>query len=416
MAPAPGRPRLPQPPADPSSDAAALLRRLGFAVLMIGVPVAALLARRGTVLMVPIGVSLLAIATLIDGRHRSLRQVAGRLIASPTSVACVLGFVWIIVSTLWTPVPGQVFERGFSLAGTVAAALVGYAALPDRMRSANLYLLPVGVGIAAILALVVTTFWPGGPADLDDEGRSLERGLTVLILFVWPALAWLRSRERDIEALTLGILVATASVVIGAHTPLPIALVIGAIAYALASLWPAATAGAVAAIMAVLVLATPLIWWPASLLQPVLNRLDLVADGLPAWHAIVASDPVRLLTGHGFDAFRYGRITGLVPIGTPGSALFQIWYELGLVGALAALAVLWSGPRSAVTSYATLSPGVTGAYATAFTLAALGLGAGQMWLLTAFSALILVFVATERGQYRTERPRAMVFRAARGSA
>jgi hypothetical protein len=405
--------RAPHRPADPSTDAAALLRRLGFAVLMIGVPNAALLARRGTVLMVPIGVSLLALASLLDGGHRPFRVLFTRLAASSGSVALVLGLLWIAVSLLWTPPGGQAVERSLSLGGTLAALAIGYLALPDRMRSANLYLLPVGVAIAAVLALVLSAGWGGGRSDLDDDGGSLERGLTVLVLFAWPAIAWLRSRERDLEALTLAVLVATASVVIGARTPLPIALGIGAIVFALASLWPSGTATGLAFVMALLMATAPFAWLPLSSLAAASGPSAPLIDGLNAWRAVVTSDPLRLLTGHGFGTFQYGRITGLVPPGTPGSAPFQIWYDLGVVGALAAVAVLWSAPRAAVTSYAALSSGVAGAFGAGFALALFGFGGGQMWLLTALGGLVLTFVASERGQFRTERPRALVFRTAR---
>jgi hypothetical protein len=402
--------RAPLPVADPSVDAAALLRRLGLVVLMIGVPVAGMVARRGIVLLVPIGISLLILAALLDGKGRRLRDVLDAMASSSGSVALILGLVWAGLSLLWVPDVPQAGERYLSMVSTLGVAWLGYLALPDRMRSANLYLLPVGVALASLGALVFTLGWGSGSADFDDDGQSLGRGLTVTILFVWPAIAARRSRERDLEAFGLGVLVATACAVIGGRTPLPIALAIGAVVYAAASVAPRVTAVAAGFVMSAALLLVPVAVFLLGRDIGLVRQFSPWLDGVPAWNAILVGDPARLVTGHGFSAFLSGRATGLVPFGTHNSALVQVWYDLGLVGALAAGAALWAGPRAAVTSYAALSPGISGAYATGFTLALVGVGTGQMWLLTAFSVLTLAFVASERGQFRTERPRAILFR------
>ena len=64
--------RVPQVTADPAADAALLLRRLAFAILMLAIPVAALFARRALVILAPIAVVLLVLATAIDGSARPL--------------------------------------------------------------------------------------------------------------------------------------------------------------------------------------------------------------------------------------------------------------------------------------------------------------------------------------------------------
>ena len=56
------------PSTDPARDAAALLRRLGFAVLMVVLPLVALFSRRGAVLFLPAGVTLSALV-LTDRRR-----------------------------------------------------------------------------------------------------------------------------------------------------------------------------------------------------------------------------------------------------------------------------------------------------------------------------------------------------------
>lgn len=46
------------------------------------------------------------------------------------------------------------------------------------------------------------------------------------------------------------------------------------------------------------------------------------------------------------------------------------------------------------------------AFATAFAIACLGVGMTVMWWFTSLAMLVLVFVTVERGQFRTQRPKA----------
>src|SRR5205823_1070643 len=132
-----------------------------------------------------------------------------------------------------------------------------YAALPDRMRSANLYLVPIGTALAAVAAIGIELSDMRSGGSLNDE-QSLERGLVVLVLFLWPSIAWLRSRRRDFVALGLVALV-TAAVLLGPQ-PLPTAaLAIGALAYAVTALAPAFGVAATGLVMAGSLALAPLI-------------------------------------------------------------------------------------------------------------------------------------------------------------
>ena len=62
--------RASNPTVDPALDAAALLRRVGFFGLFVIVPVVAQVARRATVVLGPIAVILLILASAIDNRQR----------------------------------------------------------------------------------------------------------------------------------------------------------------------------------------------------------------------------------------------------------------------------------------------------------------------------------------------------------
>lgn len=395
--------RLPSS-SDPSTAAAALLRRIGLAVLALALPATAIFARRAVVLLLPIGAVLLVIAALLDGEMYSLRAKLWRLASSTGFLAAALGTMWAAASLAWTPALAPAEERLLGLVGTFGTALAAYLALPDRIRSANLYLIPVGTALGAVTAVANWLAGSGRGGGLGEDGRSVERGLIVLVLFVWPSIAWLRSRDRDAQAILLALAVAVAAVL--AQNPFtPAALAIGALAYLATSLSPRIGAASVATVMAFLVALTPLL---PFLLDPILpsgTEDQAWLGAFRAWASVVASDPVRLITGHGFGSVVQGRLAGSLPAAVPDTPLVQIWYDLGIVGALIAAIGLWVGPRSAVESYAPLLPSVVGAFATVSTLACMGVGNGQAWAPAAVSASILMFVAAQRGQFRTRRPR-----------
>src|ERR671912_193959 len=118
--------RAPSPAVDPAVSAGALLRRLGFATLTLAVPAAALVARRAIVVLVPVGVTLLVLASALDGKHRPLGTNAGRFLSSRGAIAGLVLLGWCALSLLWTPFLNPASERFISILGTVAVAVVGY--------------------------------------------------------------------------------------------------------------------------------------------------------------------------------------------------------------------------------------------------------------------------------------------------
>jgi len=391
--------------ADPALDAAALLRRLGFFGLFVVLPVLAQVARRASVILAPIAVILLIIASVIDRRQRPVRPATRRLLTAPAFLAAMLVVFWSALSLTWTPFLGPALERLVNLAATVGLALLGYLALPDRMRSANLYLLPLGVVAGAIVAIVLGLFGAHmGPPGAEDDG-ALDRGLVLLILLVWPALAWLRSRRRDREALALALLVALALTVQPDATQIA-ALAVGAVAFAVTSYRQKLGVLLTAILSAALLAAAPLLPFLARPIgSAVLGPLAPTVLSLKSWQKVVTTDPVRLITGHGFETALRGRLVGLLPLNAPTTALFEFWYELGIVGALAAAFALYASIRRAGRDGPALVPGAMGCFAAAFTVACLSVGLTSIWWLTTLAIATVVFVAVERGQFRTSRPK-----------
>lgn len=398
-------PRPPNTMVDPALDAAALLRRLGFFGLFVVLPVAAQVSRRATVVLAPIAVVLLITDSAIDRRQRAVGPALRRLLTAPSFLAGMLVVFWSGLSLIWTPFPGPASERLANLIATVVMVLLAYLALPERMRSANLYLLPLGVGAASIVAILINLVGDAMLKDNPDGDSALERGAVLLALLAWPAVAWLRSRRRDTESIVVVLLVAGALLLAPGTTAL-FAMAVGALAFALTSwrlslgvrLTALATAGLLAVAPLLPFLARPI---GAALFGP-------VAPGvlaLKAWQKVVTLEPVRLVTGHGLETALRGRIFGILPINAPTTMLFEFWYELGIVGAFAAAFALYGAIHRAGRGATVLAPCAMAAFATAFAIGCVGVGLTTIWWLTTLALAILIFVAIERGQFRSSRPK-----------
>lgn len=397
---------------DPSQNAGATLRRLGFAILMLVVPVLPFVARRGIVVFVPIGIGALVLAALIDGNSLNWRESLARLLAAPAFYAVLALVGWCGLSLIYTPFLGFAADRFTGILATMLLALAGYFALPERMRAANLYLLPIGVLLGAATALTLVLIGSASGRGLEEDGQSLDRGLVVLTLMLWPAAAWLHSRQRPWDAFLLGVLVALAAVF--GPRPMPVlALSIGALAFGL-TVWKGRLGARIAGdVMAGLILLAPLLPLIGRPLWSMLTPGHPWRSGLSLWSRLVSAEPLRLITGHGFETLVRSRLSGLLPLQTPSTVLFEVWYELGIVGAFAAAWGLHVAARSAARGHAALLPGTIGAMATAFALACLGVGTAQIWWFTVLVVLVVIFVACGRGQFHTTRPKASLLTGAR---
>jgi hypothetical protein len=144
-----------------------------------------------------------------------------------------------------------------SLAINGFVALIGVAAVPDKMRASNLYLLPIGCAGAVVVALLfaLRSQTPSLAANAVDRDIA-ERALLTLVVLTPSAIAWLHSRQRSVSAAVL--LGATALVIVlfGASAAFA-ALGVGAAVYLAASRRPSRTRDSLGVAIATLVVAAP---------------------------------------------------------------------------------------------------------------------------------------------------------------
>ena len=254
---------------------------------------------------------------------------------------------------------------------------------------------------------------------LDYFGSSLLRvavatpGRTAVLLtcLCWAAAAWMMIKNRrkvaaGLIALVFG--VALLGPTAEAVAPMGVGLIVFAIAWAV----PERAGRWLAQVAALLVLAAPVIALVAKL---VAAGLSLPAQGfigsLGAWWDIVAYDPVRLMAGRGFDAAQAARDSGIIPPEANATLISDIWYDLGLLGAIGFAILLFHAFRAVGRFGLEVAPLALAGLASAFCYALIERGATQTWWMNGLIVFAIVLLSVERGRYRTVRPRASLDRA-----
>jgi hypothetical protein len=393
------------PLSDPTTEAARLLCRLALIILMILTPTAELVLHSAIYVLLPVGAGVLVIAGWLTGGARGRRDLAAVLI-TPIGLAGLFLISWTGLSLIWTAFPAEAGARFGRTFGTGLVVLLAIAFLPERTKASNLYLLPIGVALTAaatafLIAFGPPSFWSGGSPDYALAQRCL---MSVCVL-LWPALGALALRERWIMAAGLAFVVAVAAFTAFEQVAL-ISVAMGAVTYAIAMTRASATAQVAAFGAAALLLLAPIL---ALFALPVAALAHLPDSGptLVAADVITAYWP-RLITGHGLDMVARAIELGALPVDTPRSILFTIWYELGLLGALSfavlgALVFLAAGRAPAHVAPPLLAGLVAG-----FVIALSGAETTQLWWMTLAGLDAIAFALLFKGHPRAKRPLAPV--------
>ena len=386
---------------DPVAGAAHIITRLAIALLLIVTPIASVGTRSAIYVLAPVGVALTLVAWLLEPGSRGPRQLRAAIF-SPTGLIVVFLGLWALVSLIWTPFASGPSERYVKSASTFVLAAVAAALLPERTRTSNLYLLPIGAaaGSIAIMALVLFSTSPSVRSG-DPEASLVARAAFGLALLVWPALGALIVRDKARWAVGLAILVVAAELFAG--VPLALAAsALGAMVFAAAMVDRRSTARWLAIAGAALFLVAPVV----ALLLYATIQMTPANPILPAlvWGSYLVRDGLYALVGHGFDSARLGVAMGYLPPATPRSLLFEAWFELGFVG-VAAAALLWAQiVRRAGVAGPTLAPFLLSGLTSAYIMSAFGLGVAPVWWVTLLALAGFAFALLQHGHGRTQRP------------
>ena len=394
------------PPRDEAADASQFLYRLGYAVLGLCAPVGVVLHPLAIFLFFPIGAALLVFAGLLDPPGRVQRRLAAAFSRPPVYLG-LAWLAWAALSLMWTPFPQIGAPR--ILEYLIWAMTLGLALIltRDHARATHLYVFPIGL-VLTMAAMLVSwgALRQGAPVDF----ARIDAGAMAIAALLFPVMGGLAARARNGYARLIMVLAFVVVFAEGSSATM-IALFVGlaALSFALSDLkrttrdlgWIAA--GLIALAPLVALGAAPLI---ELVMNAKLASLPAPFPSLAYVLRVVEFDWPRLITGHGIATVAEGVRVGALPPETPQSALFQVWYEYGVVGAWLAAAGVGFMFRALAKFPARLAPYLTAALACNL---ALGFARVDLSDMTWVSLLALALVAADvaaRSQYRTTRPSA----------
>jgi hypothetical protein len=133
-------------------------------------------------------------------------------------------------------------------------------------------------------------------------------------------------------------------------------------------------------------------------------RTPEFARSLDVWGSIVANGGVRTLIGHGFGSALYGLFGGFLDPQTPRSLVFQIWFDLGALGAGAFAAMATQAFVRVGELRPALAPFLLAGLFSGLVICLLGPAAEQLWAFTLAGLDAIAYVLVIRGQFRKKRP------------
>jgi len=397
---------------DPPAEAAAkVLIRLGLIAVFVALPCLGVFWRGAIYVLLPVGAVLILIGGMLDAPQRGGRRLFAALVSPAGGAALFLTF-WACLSLLWTPFPEAASQRFLQSAGATALAVLVAIYLPQKTRPLDLYLLPGGVAAVSAATLILAIFgsaWFLRSFEFDET--LFERSMITTIVLVWPALGALSFREHWISAAILAILAAAVALAGFAQIAL-LATGAAAFTFAVAMSGPSRTARVLGWFFGCLILFAPAF--------PLLYRLVLRLGGFEAgdasapmliWSDLIASQWLRLITGHGFDFVHQGLSLGYLPERAPRSLLFVVWSDLGLAGAIALSLLVVYGFKNAGAVPAKAAPALLAGLVAILTIAILGIAASQIWWMTLLNCDVIAFALLLKGIERVHGPDADAVRA-----
>ncbi|WP_349371514.1 O-antigen ligase family protein [Salinarimonas sp.] len=377
--------------------------------LALATPVLMIASRGIAPVVLAIAAGLLALSSWRAGRSASvLRTLRAGVESAPGALA--IGLVVLAGASLtWTPAPTRGAEYVAHVAGSLA--LLGVALANARVLAPKLS--AVGLAAAMTLAglvLALDVAFDGrlrGALGFSTDLFRLNRAAVALALLLPLATMLLRQRRRPV-ALGLVWLAGLAAIFSSQSASAQLGVLVVAVTLAVALAAPVATHRLVAVVAVAATLAIPF-------LAPVINDLipravhDAVGYGTltirgEIWREYAALVWERPFLGFGIEA---GHVAAALPEaarladaerallnwGHPHNGALQVWFELGLVGALLGAALLAALFRALERHAGPLLPAATATAAGAYAVAFVSHGAWQAWWWCLLGLIAMLFAA-----------------------
>ena len=377
-----------------------------FAALL---PVVGVVAPKGTVALLLLA-ALLAVP-LHWWVHRRVPVPDRRV-----SIALALLVVWCAIASAWSEDSLRSLVLALRVAVILGAGLVLFpvvAALDEAARRRIGQWLVAGFGVSLALVAVETGLdYPllrlSGAAEAGNEAVWLNRGAVALALIAWPVTALLRARGPGWTALALPVALGVASLFLeSAAATLGLAAGVAAVLLALCHRKAGLPVTLAASVLAFAVMP----FAAQEMHDHGWHRADWLAASaqhrIEIWEFSVQRIAEKPLLGWGFDGSRHlgllypdpsetGRVVAALH---PHNAPLQIMLELGTVGAVIALALLWLIARRLGGETGRTRSFGQGLFVAGLAIGAVAHGTWQnWWLALAVSAALLVPLTASRSE------------------
>ena len=390
---------------DPALEAGRLLTRIGVFLLFVVALIAPVIAGQTIYILLPVGAVLLLLGSAVAPYRREKTGPLREFLTAPPFLAALFLAAWAAVSLNWTPFHGGPAERYWKDAGTLGLVAIACGFLPARTRICDLNLLPIGVAAAAVgmIAAAVYGYLARRSFTLEEilDGDALARSGVGLVLIMWPACGALAMRGKWRFAAALILVSGVAVLFSGAQNVAP-PLITGIAVFGLSFGSPREARLWLAPLAAAAILLAPLLALGVRFLFQ--GHAPDLLRGLDVWGQIFLTGGARSLLGHGFGSAIYGLFGGYIDPKSPRSLAFQIWFDLGLVGAAAFAAAAYKAFSLVGLVRPSLAPFLLAGLAAGLVVCLLGPAGEQLWAFTLAGLDVVAFVMVMRGQFRKKRP------------
>jgi len=390
---------------DPALEAGRLLTRIGVFLLFVVALIAPVIAGQTIYILLPVGAVLLLLGSAVAPDRREKTGPLREFLTAPPFLAALFLAAWAAVSLNWTPFHGGPAERYWKDAGTLGLVAIACGFLPARTRICDLNLLPIGVAAAAVgmIAAAVYGYLARRSFTLEEilDGDALARSGVGLVLIMWPACGALAMRGKWRFAAALILVSGVAVLFSGAQNVAP-PLITGIAVFGLSFGSPREARLWLAPLAAAAILLAPLLALGVRFLFQ--GHAPDLLRGLDVWGQIFLTGGARSLLGHGFGSAIYGLFGGYIDPKSPRSLAFQIWFDLGLVGAAAFAAAAYKAFSLVGLVRPSLAPFLLAGLAAGLVVCLLGPAGEQLWAFTLAGLDVVAFVMVMRGQFRKKRP------------
>jgi O-antigen ligase len=377
-------------------------------------PVGMVVAHRSSPTFLGVSAVLALSAVAAEGKMRSFLREAASVLASPLGIVVLIFFGWCLASVGWSEFKATSLrglgEFWLPIVAAFVLSLTLVRHLPPRM-----FKILTGCFLLAC-AMILVELWTDlalrEELGLRAKAFIFNRPILTLLMLVPPLIAWYLSRHSRGWLYGLGLLLVFSATVLQSESDAAVlGLIVIGFTVPLAWYAPRLTCGLAAVGFLVAMGISPLVGPISNHLLPA-SAHEVLASGhsrkrVELWTSFGAAVRKQPYIGGGFNVSPRMPETSVaqkVPVeqrerlamGHPHNAALQIWVELGAVGAILALGIVFL-----ILYHIAMQPHLIGSaslalIAGAAPVALVGHGAWQGWWASSLGAAIIWLLAISR--------------------